>query len=361
MRFRGVFIAATSLSCISGCESLRMGTDLLDTGDVLTVSTEQGLIYTSEAPASNDCSDGAKVQLLAHRADGAAAGNAKVQVWITGATAATLSTASVELDDDGTSDAVCLHPGIRPGDLTLHARSGPIETMTTVQIQGRKVPPGGKLVLSISPPSQAAPPPASACGIPATTCPSGASRAADVSVHGMTPVGDEAPEGTNVTLNSSIGWFGVAGCPDQRSTGVLSLALTGGAAHAKLCLSEQGGTATLTARSGTVENSATIEVRTIPRSVFLVPSRLQATAGTAISFVAFVTDCGGQPVADVPLALQTRSGTWTPAEGTPAVPRTGADGSVTLSGIANVVPLTVDIQILGASQVHCEAGVGEVQ
>ena len=354
MRPIGIGMAAAVLGGLLGCESL--DTSFLDTGDLLIVSAESGVLYASAAaPVRGSCDGGARIKLVAQRGDGAAAENTRVLLWLTGSTNARLSVDATELDGEGTSDEACVLPGATPGMVTLHARSGPIESVLTIEVRPLAVPTGGSLILSLAPVVAPATPAASACGVPvAPACSPGSGRAASVTVRGLTAEGQVAPEGARLTLTTGVGGLTTQDCPGSAA---LALTLVGGVAEAKLCVSDLGGTSTVEAQSGTVRASAPLEVRAVPRSVLVTPTRAAVAAGEAVAFVVFVADCAGQGIASVPLTLQVRSGVFSPEPDDPHVVRTGADGSAVFSGTATAVPLEVDVQLLGAPQVHCQAQV----
>lgn len=347
----GLAILATASACTDE--------DFLDTGDVLIAVVEPGTLFVTST-SDDGCVEngGAKVRLIGQHADGTPAKEAKVQLWLTGPAAATLTLDSVTLSKEGTNEDACLLPTTFAGTSTLHARSGPIEVTTTAETSNRIVPTGGSIILAASPIASTSSTPPSSCGaVPQNACSPGTGRAAAVNVQALPAEAKPVPEGAQVTLSTSFGQLGATECGTTASS-IANLVLVGGAATARLCLPDVGGKATVTAQSGVTKASIEVEVRSIPRAVLLVPNRAQATAGTTVSFTTIVTDCEGRGVPDVALVLRTRTGVFAPDDGTPAVPKTGADGSFTISGSATVVPLELSAELVGAAQVGCAATIG---
>jgi len=235
-----------------------------------------------------------------------------------------------------------------------------IETTATLEIRARAVPLGGSLSVGASPLSSGGTAPASSCGAPAPgACLPGRARESAIVVHAAPSEVLPVPDCAAITLSTDLGWLQPTSCQagGPRAT-TLYLAAKETVAQAFACFPDLGGTATVTARSGSVTSNARIEVRPIPQAVALVPSRLQATAGAAVTFVAFVSDCDGQGVANVSLAFQVTSGALELDAGTPAVVKTGADGFAAISGTARGVPLALTVGLLGAAQVSCQATIG---
>ncbi|MCW5807260.1 MAG: hypothetical protein KIT31_33200 [Deltaproteobacteria bacterium] len=342
----GVVVVVGLVACTDGA--------VLDTGDTVIVVAESGTVF---APALDGagCRErgGSPIRVIGQRSDGTPARGAEVQLWLTGSpVAASLTVDSVTLSDNGTSEIACVVPGAFAGTSTLHARSGPVEATTTIETADRAVPPGGTLKLGASPIVSDAAIPASSCGVVQSGCFPGTGRTTQLSVLALPPAGKAVPERSEVTLATN------AGALDCQAATIARLALVGNAASTRLCLPDLGGKVTVTAHSGTTSAMLELDVRTVPRGVVLVPDRAVAAVNTAVSYTAIVTDCEGRGVADVALLLRTTSGVFRPAEGTPAIPKTGADGSVTIAGTAVTLPLALRAEVVGAQQIECLATIG---
>jgi hypothetical protein len=342
---------------VGGCGD----THFLDTGDTLIATFEPGFVYVeATAPIpSPTCVDtgGARLRLLGVRTDGSAAGRTKVQLWLSGPVTAALSASSIELDDDGADSSVCFAPGSIAGTATLHARSGVVETTATIQILARVVPAGGSLVVAFSAVTGQVSVPPSSCGAPTpASCSDGGHRSASIVVEGLPSDTASVPEGAAVVVSTDFGWLTVgADCQDPARAGSVKILLASGMGQATICFPDTAGTATVTAHSAAVTASAHVDVPTIPRSIELLPNRTMATAGAAISFVAFVSDCAGHGVAGAVVAFDATSG-GVVFDGTNApVTKSGADGLATINGTISVVPAVVVAELLGMPQVACSS------
>lgn len=341
------------LACVAaaGCD-----TSYLDTNDVLEASFDPAVLYVSTSVES-DCFGGALVSLAAHHADGTAADGAVIQLWLTGSTTAALSKDSVTLNSNGTDRTACLSPGLQVGTTTLHARSGPVETMQTIDVRPLAVPTGGMLALSLTP-VPVTTPAASTCGMVAAGCgPTG--RTGAIAIQATSTDLNPVPDGAVVGLATNLGLLSSRACSvgAGATSNLLAVTLTGGQASAFACFDDSGGSATITAHSGSVSQSAQLVLHPALHGIVLAADRAAAAANDTVTFAGSAVDCTGQGIAAIPVVLQVDAGAFDLATGTTSQAKTGMDGTVTFTGTVRAVPLKVSISVLSAPQVACQTTV----
>jgi hypothetical protein len=344
------------LAAAGGCT----GAENLDTGDMLVVAVEPSALSvaaTAPAPGAACGASDAVVRLLAFHSDGTKAAKAHVALWLAGSGEAQLSATEVDLSADGTSASVCVFPGTVAGMVTLHARSGVIETTADIHVNALVVPSDGTLALTVSAPSGAALP-ASTCGAPATGCIPAHPRSAAVTVEAIGSAAAPVPDGAAIWLSTDIGWLSPDACSDQPGPTVLPL--SGPSASAVLCLSDAAGMGTVTARSGSVMASVQLTVPAVPRSLLLFPQQSRAAAGDAVSFLAFVTDCNDAGVANQPVAASVQMGAIAFDSAAGPIVRTGPDGVATFGGKGQAFPLQINASLSGGS-IACSSTIAAVQ
>jgi hypothetical protein len=362
--------ASVSLRClallllatlIEGCSDPQV----LGTGDTLIATFEPGLIYAmGAAPVTGTgCTEagGATLYLVGVRNDGTAAGGVTIELWLSGPATASLSKSSVTLGNDGTDTSVCLMPGVAPGTVTLNARSGTILTTAPITVAARSVPSDGTLLLTSSIIAGGSPQPGSSCGAPApAACAPGQGRATAFSVQGLGSSMSPLPDAAGVVVSTTFGWLvtGTGSCSDPAQQASVNLTLSAGVAETTLCFPDLAGTAVVTARSGAVTTMVTINVPAVAESVVLVPSAASAVSGAAVSFVAFVSDCAGNGVPGVPVAMLVKTGEVDFGSAGASVAKSGSDGLLTFSGTAKTLPLAVEAELLAFPQVACSSTIG---
>jgi hypothetical protein len=177
---------------------------------------------------------------------------------------------------------------------------------------------------------------------------------ASLLIEGIASETQPVPEGATLSLTSNLGELSTTDC-SAASAGHRAVVgkLTAGVAWAIVCLPDRGGTAMITARSGSVSELATLAVPPIPRQLDVVASPVHAAAGERATFTAYASDCAGQAAASVPLSIQVTAGSFELDAASAGPIRTGADGSVTIAGTVRVAPLKLHVAVIGATQIAC--------
>lgn len=224
--------------------------------------------------------------------------------------------------DDAGLARFCLLPGTVPGTISLVARSGVIESKAvSVPVLANQLPTGSSLKLAASTQTFAlrndliwdcnAPSPVS-CS------PNGAKRQAWVTATGKLPAQmTQIPKTAGLVLTTDFGGFAsekdptrdptCASASPQNPTTTLSLDLvTGQAKSALLCFGDAGGTANLTASSGsiTTESPLAIAVAGIPHIIDLSSNVARVTPGSQITFTATVRGCDGNLLSGILVSQQ---------------------------------------------------------
>lgn len=325
----------------------------LDTGDSLVVSFTPSFLYVSATTSDDDCASGPVVHLLGSHADGTPADGARVQLWLSGASTATIDVDAIDLARDGTA-AVCLHAGATPGSASVNARSGPITTSAMIDIRQRTVPSGGSISLAATPVTSGTASPASLCALPAvTTCIPTLPRQTSVSAQGTGTDTLAVPDDALVTLSTTLGWWADGTCTSESRLASTTRKLTGTIAAATLCFDDLGGSGVVSTRSGSVTGMLQVPVRQVPRAIIANASQSSAKVGDSIAFSVGVLDCAGTGVPNTTFRLDVTAGQIDFATGTAGLPKTGADGSVVISGTARALPATVKVSLINEPSVAC--------
>jgi hypothetical protein len=349
----------------------------LDQGDTLLLSFEPGLVFVpltstaipSTEATSTSCQDagGAVVHLGGFAADGTAAQDTEALVWLSSPSEGRLiPIASTGGADDGTLHVTldngkamaCFRPGTTAGSVIIKARSGVVETSQTIEVHERKVPVDGAIGLTVTPPDSylSAAATAAACGAsPMSACGPGRARRAAIGLTAPGPQsGGAVPEGASVVLTTDKGWLTLTDdCGTKIGPSQIVVNMKASAGTASLCLDDSGGTAVLSALSGTATATKSITVPALPAALVLTPSASSVKASGSLTLTAFVSGCDGKGIGDMPVSLTVEGGTLTFEMQPSAILSTAVNGTVSVTGVAVEGPLTVKTSLSTDSSIEC--------
>ena len=353
----------------------------LDQGDTLSLSFGPGLVYVSTTPppaiadfeaSERSCQEagGAVVYLRGTAINGQFAEGITVTAWVDSGTEGQLipikdsnnpeqssGAVNVLLDEQGTGQA-CFRPGSSKGNVTIKARSGVVETSNTLMVSDRVVPVDGTLTLTTTNPDAylSAAASAGACGLMTEgTCSPGRARRVHIAITATAPQGGgDVPEGATVILTSDKGWLTLTNdCVANDAHWPQTLALKDNAATTSLCLDDTGGTATVTAKSGTVTATKSIQVSALPAAMVLTPSTSSVKAGGTLTLSAYAHSCDGKGIAGVPVSITIESGMMTFETPQDPIQITDENGKVSVTGTATQGPISVRASLSTIPSIEC--------
>ncbi|MBK9264235.1 MAG: hypothetical protein IPM54_31090 [Polyangiaceae bacterium] len=186
-------------------------------------------------------------------------------------------------------------------------------------------------------------------------CSPGRARRAAIALMASAPQsGGDVPEGAEVIVTTDKGWLTPThDCAAKESASQLILNLKNGAATAHLCLDDTGGTATLTAHSGSVTTTKSVDVPALPSALVLSPSSSSTKAGSSLTLTAHVRGCDGKGISGLPVSMTINQGLMTFETPQNPIQLTNNEGTISVTGTALEGPLTLKASLSTMPNIEC--------